>query len=90
MISVRSWGTLVTDPYHRGAPVKKTISQDDIKAICKILEIDPGEWTSISIDPEGARLERYRRDEDGKFIIANREPVTEMVTISCAMNLSNR
>ena len=70
--------------------MKKTISQDDIKAICKILEIDPSEWTSISIAPDGARLERYRRDEDGKFIIVNREPVTEMVTISCAMNLSNR
>ena len=70
--------------------MKKTISQDDIKAICKILEIDPSEWTSISIDSEGARLERYRRDEDGKFIIANREPVTETMLIPQAMGLSNQ
>ena len=70
--------------------MKKTISQDDIKAICDILEINPKEWRSISIDSEGAHMERYRRDEDEKLIIANREPVTEMVTIPCAMNLSNR
>lgn len=70
--------------------MKKTISQDDIKAICKILEVDPNEWKSVSIDSEGARLERYRRDEDGKFIIVNREPVTETMLIPCAMGLSNR
>ncbi|WP_281711833.1 hypothetical protein [Dermacoccus nishinomiyaensis] len=70
--------------------MKKTISQDDIKAICDILEINPKEWRSISIDSEGAHMERYRRDEDGKFIIVNREPVTETMLIPCAMGLSNR
>lgn len=70
--------------------MKKTISQDDIKAICDILEINPKEWRSISIDSEGAHMERYRRDEDEKLIIVNHEPVIERMLIPRAMDLSNR
>lgn len=64
--------------------MRATISRTELFAFIRSLGAVPKDVRSIQIEPDVITVETYRRDEDGKYVIAGDDVATQVTTIAIA------